>query len=121
MELTHHNANQLDIGSDLVKVSWTNRSQEPLASARRSEVQRRRHEEDTEFHEASLEILERSREARFWSEERILEAIRDFLSEKGYSPSYQDFQTTKELPNYATLWRRFGSIKVAISRALGPQ
>ena len=119
MELTHHNANQLDLGSDQVKVAWTSRFYEPQASARRSEIQKRRHEKDPEFHKASLDILRQSREARFWSEERILEAIRDFHSKTGRPPSNYEFRKTKELPDYATLWRRFGSIGVAISRALG--
>lgn len=118
VELTHHNANQLEIGSDLVKVSWTNRFHEPEASARRSEVQRRRHQADHEFHTASLKTLKRSREARYWSEEGILRAIRDFHSKEGRPPSYSDFRRTSGLPDYATLWRRFGSIRVAISRAL---
>lgn len=118
MELTHHNANQLDMGSDLVKVSWTNRFHETEASARRSEVQRQRHKEDLEFHTASLKTLKRSREARYWSEERILGAIRDFHSKEGRPPSYYDFRGTSALPDYATLWRRFGTLNVAISRAL---
>lgn len=117
VELTHHNANHLEIGSDLVKVSWTNRFHEPEASARRSELQRRRHQEDSGFHKASLRILKRSGEARYWSEERILTAIRDFHAEEGRPPSYSDFRTDR-LPDYATLWRRFGSIGIAISRAL---
>lgn len=119
MGLTHHNANHLDLGSDQVEVAWTNRFYEPEASARRSEIQKLRHAKDPEFHRASLEILKRSREARFWSEERILQAIRDFHSKTGQPPSYYDFRKTKELPDYATLWKRFGSLGVAISRALG--
>lgn len=117
VERTHHNANHLVLGSDQLKVDWTNRWDDPEVAARRSEIQRLRHVDDPKFHEASLEILKRSREARFWSEERILEAIRNFRAKVGRPPSYYDFRKTKELTDYATLWKRFGSIKVAISRA----
>ncbi|MGH2529408.1 MAG: homing endonuclease associated repeat-containing protein [Actinomycetota bacterium] len=96
-----------------------NRFYKPETSARRSEIQRLRHANDPEFRKASLEILKRSREARFWSDERIIGAIRDFHAQEGRPPSYHDFRRTKELPDYATLWKRFGSIRVAISRALG--
>lgn len=118
VELTHHNANQLEIGSELVKVSWSNQFHDPQASARRSEVQRQRHQEDLEFHTTSLKTLKRSREDRYWSEERILRAIRDFHSKEGRPPSYYDFGNTEDLPDYTTLWRRLGSLQVAISRAL---
>lgn len=121
MERTHHNANHLDLGFDQVEVVWTKRFHESEASARRSEIQKLRHANNPEFHKTSLEILKRSREARFWSEERILEAIRDFHSRAGRPPSYYDFRRTMELPDYSTLWKRFGSMGVAISRALdGP-
>lgn len=121
MERTHHNANanHVDLGSDQVEIVWTNRFHESEASARRSEIQRLRHANDPEFHKTSVQILKRSRESRYWSEERILKAIRDFRSKTGWPPSYYDFRKTKELPDYATLWKRFGSLKVAISRALG--
>lgn len=117
VERTHHNANHLDLGSDQVEIASTTRFHEPEVAARRSEIQRLRHANDPEFHEASLKILKRSREARFWSEERILEAIRDFHAKTGRAPSYYDFRKTKELPDYATLWKRFGALGVAISSA----
>ncbi|MGH9198076.1 MAG: homing endonuclease associated repeat-containing protein [Acidimicrobiia bacterium] len=107
----------MDLGSDEVAVAWTNSFFEPEASSRRSEIQRRRHANDPEFHERSLEILKRSREARFWSEERILDAIRDFQSKNAGPPSYYDFRRAKDLPDYSTVRKRFGSLKVAISRS----
>lgn len=117
VEQTHHNANHLDLRSDQVEVAWSNRFYEPVVSAQRSGNQKKRHAKDPAFHKASLEILKQSREARFWSEDRILEALRDFHARTGRAPSYYDFRKTKELPDYTTLWKRFGSLGVAISRA----
>lgn len=120
MVLTGINANHVDIPPDLLKVDWSDLRGDPDRADKRSEIQHRRHVKDAHFHEAALEALERGRAVHAWSEEQILQAIREFHAREGRPPSYYDFRKKCGLPDYKTVWRRFGSSKVAVALALGP-
>lgn len=119
MVLTDINANHVEIASDLVKVDWSDLRGDPDRADQRSEVQRRRHAEQPEFHEAALRGLERGRQAASWTEEQILLAIRGFQAKFGRPPAYEEFNKDNGLPDYKTVWRKFGSSKVALTLALG--
>lgn len=113
---TDHKTNQFEVCSDLLDVSWTSRWEEPEVIARRSAIQRSRHAEDAFFHETALRNLEKGR-LNEWKEERILEAIRSFYDRMGRAPRYGAKQAN-DLPDYKTIWRKFGSSRIAISKAL---
>lgn len=108
----------MEINSDLLEVSWTNRWFGPEASARRSQIQRIRHSEDSAFHEKALGNLEKGR-LNEWKEEQILEAIRCFKTSHGRPPRYEELRAANGLPDYKTIWRKFGSSRTAIVQAIG--
>lgn len=116
MGATDHKANRMEISSDLLEVSWTNRRFEPDDSTRRSEIQRIRHSEDPVFHEKALRNLEAGRLTE-WKEEQILDAIRDFQTRHGRPPRYEELRAANGLPDYKTIWRKFGSSRDAIQAA----
>lgn len=119
--LTVHNANHPEISSDLLKVEWSDLRGDPEGADQRSEIQRRRHAEEPRFHEAALRGLEQGRAVQAWSEEQILQAIRDFHTRVGRPPAYEEFRKKYGLPDYKTVWRKFGSSRVAVAMALGPE
>ncbi len=80
--------------------------------------QRSRHAEDPVFHETALRNLEKGRLTE-WKEELILEAIRSFYHRTGRTPRYDELRQANGLPDYKTIWRKFGSSRTAISLALG--
>lgn len=121
MELTHHNANHLDLGSDQAEVFWTTRFYDPDIASKRTEILRRRHQRDDSFRKNSVEILRSSTRNRAWTEDRVLEAIRDFNRENARPPFYSEFRRRSELPDPSTVWRRFGSVEMAIVQALNPE
>lgn len=114
---TDHKTNQFEVCSDLLNVSWTSRWEQPEVIARRSEIQRTRHAEDPFFHETALRNLEKGRLTE-WKEEQILEAIRDFHRRMGRAPRYNELRQVNGLPDYKTIWRKFGSSRSAIAKAL---
>jgi hypothetical protein len=115
---TDHKTNQLEVCSDLLNVSWTSRWEEPEVIARRSEIQKSRHVKDPSFHETALRNLEKGRLTE-WKEEQILEAIRKFHDRGGRAPRYDELRQVNGLPDYKTIWRKFGSSRTAIAKALG--
>jgi hypothetical protein len=112
-----HKTNHFEVSSDVLNVSWTSRWGEPGVIARRSEIQRNRHAEDPFFHEVALRNLAKGRLTE-WKEERILEAIRDFYARMGRAPRYDELRPVNGLPDYKTIWRKFGSSRSAIAKAL---
>jgi hypothetical protein len=117
--LTDINANHIEVSSDLVRVTWRDLRGAPEGAPHRSEVQRRRHAEQPDFHKAALEALERGRQINAWAEEQILHAIRGFHVRFGRPPAYEEFRKCNGLPDYKTVWRRSGSSEIAVSLALG--
>jgi hypothetical protein len=113
---TDHKTNRMEVCSDLVAVSWTNRLFNPEASAKRSEIQRIRHTEDPVFHELALSNLKKGRLTE-WKKEQILQAIRDFQAQNGRPPRYEELRASNGLPDYKTIWRKFGSSRDAIEAA----
>lgn len=75
------------------------------------------HAEDPSFHETALRNLEKGRLTE-WKEEQILEAIRNFYDRMGRAPRYEELRQSKGLPDYKTIWRKFGSSRSAIAKAL---
>jgi hypothetical protein len=96
--------------------SWTSRWDDPEASARRAEIQRIRHAEDPAFHDKALSNLKKGR-LNEWKKEQILQAIRDFEALNGRSPRYEELRASSGLPDYKTIWRKFGSSRDAIKAA----
>lgn len=115
--LTDINANHVEIASELVEIEWSDLRGDPDRADQRSEIQRRRHAENPHFHDSALGALERGRKVRAWSEEQILQAIREFHARVGRPPAYEEFRKKCGLPDYKTVWRRFGSSKVAVEIA----
>ncbi|MGH2697882.1 MAG: hypothetical protein ACRDJL_01610 [Actinomycetota bacterium] len=50
----------------------------------------------------------------------MLKAIAGFERRHGRWPNQKDFRSENDLPGYATVWRRFGSVRTAI-RLAGPK
>jgi hypothetical protein len=73
---------------------------------------------DATYRESSVRGLAKANEARSWSDEAILEAIRAFSRQQGRVPKQAEFRSGNGLPGYGTVWRRFGSTKVAVAFAL---
>jgi hypothetical protein len=113
-----HNANPkipLDCGP--LREEIPDERSDPALASRRSELQKKRLREPA-YREASLRGLAKAREARFWSEEGILQAIQNFYRQQGTTPRQADFRSANGLPGCGTVWRRFGSVKEAVDLAL---
>lgn len=112
------NANpQIELDSGLLPAEIPDERSDPAWADRRSELQKQRLRDST-YRESSLRGLAKAREARSWSEEAILKAIRSFNRTQGRPPKQADFRSVNGLPGYGTVWRRFGSAKKAVALAL---
>lgn len=118
VDLTTHNKNRLDLPKrPLAKTIWDQRG-DPDNATERADQQRRRLN-DPLYYEASVRGLRKANENRGWTRGRILAAIREFNSEYGRAPKQAELRTVNHLPSYQAVWRRFGSLKLAVQEALG--
>lgn len=114
---TDHKTNRLELSAEEVNVSWSDIRTSAGYHAAQSERQRIRHAGDPAFHETPLRNLEKGR-TNAWTKRGILEAIRAFSDRVGRSPSYAELRSANGLPDYKTIWRKFGSSRIAIEQAI---
>lgn len=117
-----HNTNHRDLGlhrlglgAEQVEPEWTDGRGNQNGSQRRSEILKARHLSQ-DFHQSAISALERGRHSREWSKEDICRAISTFTEHHGRPPRQSDFRSSKGLPSYSTVWRKFGSLQLATER-----
>lgn len=113
------NQNRLDLGKYKTILPNEDGRSEPSSAYVRSIRQKKRHL-DLAFHEAALNGLKKGRESRMWSDEEILQAIRDFVVREGRTPNQREFRSDLGMPGYGTVWRRLGPLTNVIRRAAQP-
>jgi hypothetical protein len=89
-------------------VPWTDGRQEASTRAQHAAASRQRHE-DPDYHRAALRGLAAGRAQRAWTEEAILQAVRDFRARTGRWPAQRDFRRSNSLPGLGTVARRYES------------
>lgn len=108
---TTHNTNHADqvkLSAPELEVPWSDGRQEVSTRTQHASAARRRHE-DPAYHRAALRGLEAGRARRAWTDQAILQAVRDFRDRTGRWPAQRDFRRSNSLPGLGTVARRSGS------------
>lgn len=91
-----------------LEVPWSDGRHEASTRTQHAAAARRRHE-DPVYHRAAVRGLAAGRARRAWTDEAILQAVRDFRDRTGRWPTQRDFRNANSLPGLGTVARRYGS------------